>query len=52
MVVFDDASRKGTLASVNVGLTGRNSALPDTYGLSTEDLASIMESWRGRALGP
>lgn len=31
-------------------LTGRNAALPDSYGLSHDDLASLMGRWRTRAL--
>jgi hypothetical protein len=47
-VGYDDAA----LAAENVNhrLSGRNAALPDTYGLSHEDLASLMNQWRARAL--
>jgi hypothetical protein len=31
-------------------LSGRNAGLPDTYGLSPEELARLMTQWRGRAL--
>jgi hypothetical protein len=50
-VVFDDLrqSTKG-IAKFNVGIAGRNSALPDTYGLSADDLAQLMAQWRERAL--
>jgi hypothetical protein len=34
----------------NRRMTGRNAALPDTYGLAHEDLASLMSQWRARAL--
>ena len=34
----------------NVGIVGRNAALPDTYGLSADDLAQLMAQWRERAL--
>jgi hypothetical protein len=51
MVVYDDARHKGgMLASANVALTGRNAGLPDTFGLDPDDLATLMESWRERAL--
>jgi hypothetical protein len=50
-VLYDDASRsEGRLARFNVGLVGRNSALPDTYGRSAESLAQLMEEWRRRAV--
>jgi hypothetical protein len=38
------------LGAMNVRLTGRNSALPDTYGLAAGDLARLMATWRERAL--
>jgi hypothetical protein len=31
-------------------LSGRNAALPDSYGLSHEELANLMAEWRARAL--
>jgi hypothetical protein len=37
------------LAAMNVMLVGHNSALPDTYGLTAEDLARLMALWRARA---
>jgi hypothetical protein len=30
--------------------TGRNAALPDTYGLAHEELAALMNHWRAQAL--
>lgn len=38
------------LAGVNTALTGRNAALPDTYGLPAEELARLMNSWRKLAV--
>jgi hypothetical protein len=50
-VGFNDRSVVGTaMAAWSVRLAGRNSALPDTYGLSVDDLAHLMSRWRGRAL--
>jgi len=50
LVVFDDRQqRSGTLASLNVGLVGRTSALPDTYGFKADELAKIMAQWQARA---
>jgi hypothetical protein len=31
-------------------ISGRNAALPDTYGLAHEDLAGLMNQWRAQAL--
>jgi hypothetical protein len=39
------------IAKLNVALFGRNSALADTYGLSADELACVMEYWRNRAVG-
>ena len=51
MVVFDDTDAKTSkMGRVNASLVGRSSALPETYGLSAEDLARLMEQWRERAL--
>jgi hypothetical protein len=51
MVVYDDVTQ-GTksIAKLNVGLVGRNSGLPDTYGHSADNLAQLMAQWRERAL--
>lgn len=50
-VIYDDARIKpGVLAATNVKLSGRNAGLQDSYGLKGEQLASLMESWRERAL--
>jgi hypothetical protein len=51
MVVFDDAGAKGrALGKFSVSLVGRNSGVPDTYGMSAEDLAGLMAQWRERAV--
>jgi hypothetical protein len=51
VVGFNDHLAAGsTMAAANLKLTGRNSALSDTYGLSVEDLARLMSLWRERAL--
>jgi len=49
-VVYNDPSAKGTLAAANARLTGHTGALPDTYGLSVDDLCRLMALWRQRAL--
>jgi hypothetical protein len=41
--------RKSTMARISAGLSGRNSALPDTYGLAAADLAEVLAQWRQRA---
>jgi len=52
MVVFDHAGAVGrTVAKLNVSLVGRNAGLPDTYGLSADVLADLMDRWRDRAVG-
>lgn len=52
LVVYDDrAAAESRVASLNRGLVGRNSALPDVYGLaSQDDLAWLLDAWRERAL--
>ena len=51
VVTYDDANAKtGSLASINTSIVGKNSALPDTYGMSAEDLKTLMNGWRERAL--
>ena len=53
LVGFDDRlAVEGLTARANVKLSGRNSALPDTYGLSAEDLARLMSRWRQKAALP
>jgi hypothetical protein len=52
MVVYDDVGQSAkSIAKLNVGLVGRNSGLPDTYGLSADALAQLMMQWRERAQG-
>jgi hypothetical protein len=47
---YNDANQKGkVMGELNVSLTGRNSALPDNYGLALEDLARLLTRWRERA---
>jgi hypothetical protein len=51
MVCYDDAKlAAGTMAKLNVAITGRNSALPDSYGLSVDELARLMVQWREQAV--
>jgi hypothetical protein len=51
MVGFNDATTAGgALGTANVALTGRNSAVPNVYALSSEDLARLMSLWRDRAI--
>jgi hypothetical protein len=50
LVVYDDSRCVGALADLNRRMLGRNGALPDTYGLSYDDLARLMTQWRERAL--
>jgi hypothetical protein len=47
---YDDTAFTGTLAELNRKLSGRNSGLADTYGLSAEDLAELLNAWRDRAM--
>jgi hypothetical protein len=51
MVVFDEGrAAGGMVAAANAAITGRTSALPDTFGLAPEELAQLMQQWRERAL--
>ncbi len=56
MVKFDlsdarlTADGTRTAAAVARGLTGASGALPDTYGMSADALAELMNRWRARAL--
>jgi hypothetical protein len=51
LVGYDDAQGAGkAFGRLSVLLSSRNSALPDSYGLSEADLASLMTQWRSRAL--
>jgi hypothetical protein len=38
-----------TLEKINRRLTGRNKGLPDTFGLTAEDLVELMTGWRNMA---
>jgi hypothetical protein len=46
----DRTQAQRALARANMGLVGRNSALPDTYGMTAEDLVRLMSLWRQKAL--
>ena len=50
LVGFDDIAVTGNLAKMSVEISGHNAALPDTYGLSVDDLVRLMTLWRGRAV--
>ena len=52
MVIYDDVRSPDTLlVRVNKALAGHNAFLPDTYGLSGDELAWLMGQWRQRAIG-
>lgn len=51
VVTFDDKTiDESKLSVLNRSIVGRNSSLPDTYGLSPEDLQALLNRWRERAL--
>ncbi len=50
LVCYDDVNVSGKMADLNRSMAGRNAALPETYDLSAEDLAQLMNAWRERAL--
>ena len=50
VVVYDDVTSVGTSGAINTALTGHNAALPDSYGLSPDELAWLLNQWRERAL--
>jgi hypothetical protein len=50
MLGYDNDGLQGVGADFSRNAIGRNSALPDAYGLSLEDLARLMTEWRERAL--
>ena len=51
MVVFNRfVPAPPRLAAFNRGLVGKRDALPDTYGMSPEELADLLNEWRRRAL--
>jgi hypothetical protein len=50
LIAYDDAASKSTMGSLNASITGRSSALPETYGLYPKELAQLLNQWRERAL--
>ncbi len=50
IVAYDVRVARRALAKINVAIAGHNAALPETYGLSAEDLSAVMAQWRERAL--
>jgi len=51
MVVFDDPNSKGgRLGALSASMIGRSGALPDSYGMTHEELAWLLDAWRQRAL--
>lgn len=55
MVVYDSQVDRATspgLAEASTFLVGASSGLPDTYGMSAEDLATLMNEWRYRYADP
>jgi hypothetical protein len=50
-VLYDYSKTRGKIvADVTASLVGRSATLPDTYRLSADDLARLMQSWRNRAV--
>jgi hypothetical protein len=52
MVGYENTAVTGKLSDWNRQTYGRNCALPDTYGLSADDLAKLLNAWRDRACPP
>ena len=50
LVGYDDVSIGRVIGAINKELSGRNAALPDTYGFSADALAELMRRWRERAM--
>ena len=51
LVGYDDVRVAGrTMAAISVEISGRNSALNDTYGFRADQLAAVMAQWRELAL--
>jgi hypothetical protein len=51
LVGYNDRTQaQRALGRANVGLVGRNTAFPDTNGMTAEDLARLMSVWRRKAL--
>ena len=52
LVGYDDLNlAEKKIAKLSVAIAGHNAALPDTYGLSADDLARLMMLWQDRAIG-
>jgi hypothetical protein len=55
LVVFDyqgsDSRWRGRTARLSKSLSGANCALPDTYGRTAEDLATLLNEYRRRIKG-
>ena len=52
-VQYNDTQWSGwRLARWETAKLGYNAVLPDTYGMSADDLAALMVQWRDRVLGP
>jgi hypothetical protein len=52
-VLYNDTQWSGwKLARWETATLGYNAMLPDTYGMSADDLAALMVQWRDRVLGP
>jgi hypothetical protein len=50
IVVYDDAGLvEGSHLMASSKYAGHNSAFPDSYGLTVQDLAELMNAWRERA---
>jgi hypothetical protein len=49
-VGYEDARLTGFAAEASRSLIGRNASLPDTYGLSHEELAPLLTRWQALAL--
>jgi hypothetical protein len=47
----EDDAAKPKLAAANKHMIGHSGMLPDTYGLSADELASLMNRFRARAMG-
>jgi hypothetical protein len=52
MVVYDDinVTNRKMMAKLTVAIASHNAGLPDAYGLTADDLASLMMLWRDRAV--
>jgi hypothetical protein len=50
MVGFNDKNLSSAYPKFSLWVLRRNAWLPDTYGLSADDLLALMTRWRERAL--